>query len=59
MSKRFTLTLLEDDFGDAYISIPEEVAEALDWNIDDVLQYTLEEPKLTFEKSNELSLIHI
>ena len=55
MSKRFTLTLLEDDFGDAYISIPEEVAEALDWNIDDVLQYTLEEPKLTFEKSDERS----
>jgi len=53
MSKRFTLTLQEDDFGDAYISIPEEVAEALDWNIDDVIEYHLEEPKLTFKKSDE------
>jgi len=53
MSKRFTLTLQEDDFGDTYISIPEEVAEALDWNVDDVLEYHLEEPKLTFKKINE------
>jgi len=53
MSKRFTLTLQEDDFGDNYISIPEEVAEALDWNIDDVLEYHLEEPKLTFKKIDE------
>ena len=53
MSKRFTLTLQEDDFGDTYISIPEEVAEALDWNIEDVLEYNLEEPKLTFKKSDE------
>ena len=53
MSKRFTLTLQEDDFGDTYIPIPEEVAEALDWNIEDVLEYALDEPKLTFKKSDE------
>ena len=53
MSKRFTLTLQEDDFGDVYLNIPEEVAEALDWNVEDVLEYNLEEPKLTFKKSDE------
>ena len=53
MSKRFTLTLQEDDFGDVYLNIPEEVAEALDWNVDDVLEYHLEEPKLTFKKIDE------
>lgn len=41
MSKRFTVTLEEDEFGELILPIPDEVCEELGWEVGDELEYDI------------------
>lgn len=41
MSKRFTVILDEDEFGDLILPIPDEVCEELGWEVGDDLDYDI------------------
>jgi bifunctional DNA-binding transcriptional regulator/antitoxin component of YhaV-PrlF toxin-antitoxin module len=38
--KRFVVPVEEDDSGELYFNIPEEVLEDLGWNVGDILEYS-------------------
>ena len=38
--KRFVVPVEEDDNGECYFNIPEEVLEDLGWNVGDILEYS-------------------
>jgi len=48
MSKRFTVTIEEDEFGELYFPIPDDVCEDLGWNIGDELEYEVDDITQTF-----------
>jgi len=52
MSKRFTVTIEEDEFGEFILPIPDEVCEELGWEIGDELEYEI----LDDETSNNMPL---
>ena len=41
MSKRFTTTIEEDEFGDLILPIPDEVCEELGWTVGCELEYEM------------------
>lgn len=41
MSKRFTVTVEEDEFGELILPIPDEICEELGWEVDDILEYEI------------------
>lgn len=43
MSKRFTVDIEEDEFGELCFSIPDDVCEDLGWNIGDQLEYDVDD----------------
>ncbi len=53
MSKRFTTTLGEDDYGDLILTIPYDVCEELGWDTSTELQYDVGEDNFTLKKSEE------
>ena len=50
MSKRFTLTIQEDEYGDPVIYLPNEVIEELDWTINDTLEYNTDNDALNLKR---------
>ena len=50
MSKRFTLSITEDEYGDHIIFLPNEVIEELDWTIDDTLEYNIDNNTLNLKR---------
>ena len=57
MSKRFTITIEEDEFGDLILPIPDEVCEDLGWNVGDDLEFDVDDVTgtLTLRKVEEQS----
>tara|TARA_R100000005_G_C4974815_1_gene186568 strand:+ start:574 stop:741 length:168 start_codon:yes stop_codon:yes gene_type:complete len=55
MSKRFTITIEEDEFGDLILPIPDEVCEDLGWNVGDDLEFDVDDVTgtLTLRKVEE------
>ena len=55
MSKRYTVTIEEDEFGELYFPIPDDVCEDLGWNIGDQLEYDVDDVtgSLTLRKVEE------
>ena len=53
MSKRFTTTLNEDDYGDLILTIPYNVTEELGWSTDTELSYDVYDGKFRLKKSEE------
>ena len=43
MSKRFTITIEEDEFGELILPIPDEVCEDLGWNVGDELEFDVDD----------------
>tara|TARA_B100000902_G_C27249311_1_gene884351 strand:+ start:374 stop:532 length:159 start_codon:yes stop_codon:yes gene_type:complete len=52
MSKRFILTIEEDEYGDPYIFIPEEVYTELNWESGNTLNYIIEDNSLKLTKDD-------
>jgi|TARA_B100000085_G_C18399323_1_gene453874 bifunctional DNA-binding transcriptional regulator/antitoxin component of YhaV-PrlF toxin-antitoxin module len=48
MSKRFTVTIEEDEFGELIFPIPDDVCEDLGWNIGDELEFDVDDVTQTF-----------
>ena len=48
MSKRFTVTIEEDAFGELILPIPDDVCEDLGWNIGDELEFDVDDVTQTF-----------
>ena len=48
MSKRFTITIEEDVFGELILPIPDEVCEDLGWNIGDELEFEVDDVTESF-----------
>ena len=40
MSKRYTLEIHEDEYGEIYLQLPDELLSEFDWEVGDVLEYT-------------------
>ena len=43
MSKRFTTTLLEDDFGDLQLTIPYDICEEFGWDATTEFEYEMDD----------------
>ena len=43
MSKRFTTTLLEDDFGDFQLTIPYDICEEFGWDATTEFEYEMDD----------------
>jgi len=43
MSKRFTITIEEDEFGELILPIPDEVCEDLGWIVGDDLEFDVDD----------------
>ena len=43
MSKRFTTTLLEDDFGDLQLTIPYDISEEFGWDATTEFEYEMDD----------------
>jgi len=43
MSKRFTITIEEDEFGELILPIPDEVCEDLGWGVGDELEFEVDD----------------
>ena len=48
MSKRFTITIEENEFGELILPIPDEVCEDLGWTIGDELEFEVDDVTGTF-----------
>jgi bifunctional DNA-binding transcriptional regulator/antitoxin component of YhaV-PrlF toxin-antitoxin module len=54
MSKRFTVTLEEDEFGELILPIPDEVCEELGWEVGDELEYDIiDDNTFSVRKAND------
>lgn len=54
MSKRFTVTVEEDEFGDLILPIPDEVCEELGWEVGNELEYdVIDDETFILRKVNE------
>ena len=42
MSKRYTLEIIEDEYGDTFLQLPDELLQEFDWEAGDVLEYSEE-----------------
>ena len=47
MSKRFTLSIEEDEYGDSLICIPYNICEDLGWSVGDELEYEIDEVNMS------------
>mgnify|MGYP001187996425 CR=1 FL=1 len=47
MSKRFTLSIEEDEYGDSLICIPDNICEDLGWSVGDELEYEIDEVNMS------------
>ena len=52
MSKRFTLNIEEDEYGDPIIYIPEEVYTELNWELANTLNYSIDDTTLKLLKDD-------
>lgn len=48
MSKRFTITIEEDEFGELILPIPDEVCEDLGWSVGDELEFEVDDYTQSF-----------
>jgi len=48
MSKRFTITIEEDEFGELILPIPDDVCEDLGWTIGDELEFEVDDVTQSF-----------
>ena len=48
MSKRFTITIEEDEFGELILPIPDDVCEDLGWTIGDDLEFDVDDVTRSF-----------
>jgi len=39
MSKRYVLEVQEDEYGDVFVTLPDELLEEAGWDVGDVLEY--------------------
>ena len=54
MSKRFTITIEEDEFGELILPIPDEVCEELGWEVGNELEYEIiDDESFSLKKINE------
>ncbi len=54
MSKRFTLEVQEDDYGDIFVQLPQDLLTECGWNVGDMLEYTVEtDESVTLTKVEE------
>lgn len=53
MSRRFILDVQEDEHGDCFITLPDELLDELGWQVDDVLEYTMENESVILRKVDE------
>jgi len=47
MSKRFTITIEEDEYGDSLLYIDDNICEDLGWSVGDKLEYEIDEVSLS------------
>ena len=47
MSKRFTITINEDEYGDSLLYIDDNICEDLGWAVGDELEYEIDEVNLS------------
>tara|TARA_B100000902_G_scaffold400000_1_gene474426 strand:- start:8274 stop:8444 length:171 start_codon:yes stop_codon:yes gene_type:complete len=47
MSKRFTITIEEDEYGDSLLYIDDVLCEDLGWSVGDKLEYEIDEVGLS------------
>tara|TARA_B100000131_G_C17610296_1_gene407298 strand:+ start:163 stop:321 length:159 start_codon:yes stop_codon:yes gene_type:complete len=52
MSKRFTLNIEEDEYGDPMLYIPEEVYTELNWEVGNTLNYSIDDTTLKLLKDD-------
>ena len=52
MSKRFTINVEEDEYGDLFMYIPEEVHSELNWEVGEVLNYSIDDTTLKLLKDD-------
>jgi len=43
MSKRFTITINEDEYGEIYLQLTDDICEDLGWRVGDTLEYDLDD----------------
>jgi|TARA_B100001113_G_scaffold288627_1_gene244485 hypothetical protein len=52
MSKRFTIPLEVDEFGEFYLSIPDNIIEELGWEEGEVINYNVEGENFVLTKND-------
>jgi hypothetical protein len=53
MSKKYTLNLEEDDSGDLFVKLPDDLIEELGWLEGDIISYSLDGDSLFLSKVEE------
>lgn len=53
MSRRFILEVQEDEHGDCFVSLPDELIDELGWQVGDELEYTMEDESIILRKVDE------
>ena len=54
MSKRFTLDIQEDDYGDIFVTLPQDLLTECGWDVGDVLEYSIDtDESVTLTKVDE------
>jgi antitoxin component of MazEF toxin-antitoxin module len=53
MSKKYTLNLEEDDSGDLFVKLPDDLIEELGWLEGDVISYSLDGDTIILTKVEE------
>lgn len=53
MSKRFTVHIEEDEHGELYFTIPDEICEELGWDVGDEVEYNIVDDYFEIRRVNE------
>ena len=53
MSKRFTAQIEEDEHGELYFTIPDEICEELGWDVGNEVEYNIVDDYFEIRRVNE------
>lgn len=53
MSKRFTVTVEENEYGELVLPIPDEICDELGWEVGDELEYQINDTEFILKKIEE------
>lgn len=53
MSRRFILEVQEDEHGECFVQLPDELIDELGWQVGDELEYTMEDESIILRKVDE------